>query len=87
MMRTTGRSSLARPAEGPRPFAPGGARRCALSRDEAAPKAIVDVVSEYGLTNVEPPPLAPITEADVRVIAVCDNHVSSGEAGSVNRVD
>jgi superfamily II DNA or RNA helicase len=39
-----------------------------LSRDQAA-QAIVNVVGEYGLTAVEPPPpLTPITESDVGVV-------------------
>jgi hypothetical protein len=39
-----------------------------LSRDQAA-QAIVDVVGEYGLTSVEPPPpLAPVTESHVGVV-------------------
>jgi superfamily II DNA or RNA helicase len=39
-----------------------------LSRDQAA-ELVVAIVGEYGLTPVEsPPPLAPITEADVGVV-------------------
>jgi hypothetical protein len=39
-----------------------------LSRDQAA-EEVVDIVGEYGLTAVEPPPpLAPITEEDVGVV-------------------
>jgi hypothetical protein len=38
-----------------------------LSRDQAA-EVIVDLVGEYSLTPVEPPPpLAPITEEDIGV--------------------